>query len=157
MCRHLLTFSICVLIVILLLFFYSNIFNQKTFSCESKYNVTQYMNNNTLLSEGILSVELAGNDFLINFEGLLTSNNKNYIISRNIDLTLKKYNNSNYLYYITEMKIILHEHDNTPENIAQQSLFGSLNNDRIIYINRVNDDTILFGNQMLSQYGCERK
>ena len=155
--RHLLTFSICVLIVILLLFFYSNIFNQKTFSCESKYNVTQYMNNNTLLSEGILSVELAGNDFLINFEGLLTSNNKNYIISRNIDLTLKKYNNSNYLYYITEMKIILHEHDNTPENIAQQSLFGSLNNDRIIYINRVNDDTILFGNQMLSQYGCERK
>jgi len=155
--KYLLTFSIFVLIVILLLFFYFNIIDQKTFSCESKYNVTQYMNNNSLLSEGILSVELSGNDFLINFEGLLTSNNKNYIISRNIDLTLKKYNNSNYLYYITEMKIILHEHDNTPENIAQQSLFGSLNNDRIIYINKVNDDTILFGNQMLSQYGCKRK
>jgi len=155
--KYFLTLSICILMIILLLFFYFSASNEKIFSCESKYNVTQYMNDSTLRSQGILSVELSGDDFLINFEGLLTSNDKNYIVSRNIDLTLKKYNNSDYLYHITEMKIILHDHDNLPENIAQQSLFGSLDNDRIIYINRVNDDTILFGNQMLSQYGCERK
>lgn len=155
--KYLLIYSFFVIAGILLCFFYFHISKQKVFSCDAKYNLTQYVNNDVLLSEGILSAELSGDVFLINFEGFITSNSKNYILSRNIDLKLKKYNNSNHLYYITDMKVIIHDHDNTPENIAQQSLFGSLGNDKIIYIDRVNDDTILFGNQMLSQYGCERK
>lgn len=156
MIKYFLTFSICALTAVLL-FFYFSTNNQKTFSCEARYNVTQYMNNNTLLSQGLLSVELSNDDFLINFEGLLTSNDKNYIVSRNIDLKLKRYNNSKYLYYITGVKVIIHDHDNLPENIAQQSLFGSPVNNGIIYIDRINEDTILFGDQILSQYGCERK
>jgi len=157
MSKFFLTFSICALAAVLLLFFYFSMGNQKTFSCEAKYNVTQFMNNNTLLSQGLLSVELSNDDFLINFEGLLTSNDKNYIVSRNIKLKLKRYNNSQYLYYITDVRVIFHVHDNLPEDIAQQSLFGSLVDNGIIYINRINDNTILFGDQMLSQYGCERK
>lgn len=156
MSKYFLTFSICALTAALLLFFYFSSSKQKIFSCAAKYNVTQYMNNNTLLSQGLLSAEFTGDDFLINFEGLLTSNDKNYIVSRNIDLKLKQYSNSQYLYNITEVKVILKAHDNLPEDIAQQSLFGSLTNDGIIYIDRINEDTILFGNQILSQYGCKR-
>jgi hypothetical protein len=86
---------------------------------------------------------------------LLTSNGDKYIVSRTIAITLKAPCRSSF--YISDSQITRHNGDNTPDNIAQKILFGNQTNDRIIYINRVNDDTILFGNQTFPQYGCQRQ
>lgn len=149
--------GICVITLALALLFYFHFSHKTIFSCESRYDVTQHINNDILHSQGVLTAEFSTSDLLINFEGLVTRNDEKYILSRSIDLTLKKYTNSNNLFYISEMAITRYGHDNTPENTAQQTLFSHQNNDRVIYIDRVNDDTILFGNQIIAQYGCERK
>ncbi|WP_433670043.1 hypothetical protein [Klebsiella michiganensis] len=125
------------------------------FSCKSQYDLTEEINENILRSQGLLSAELSNHRLLINLEGLLTSNGDKYIVSRTIVLNLKKTTTADHLFYISDAQITLHSGDNTPENIAQKNLFSDQTNDRIIYINRVNDDTILFGNQTFPQYGCQ--
>ncbi|HCB1498990.1 TPA: hypothetical protein MYO83_001824 [Klebsiella michiganensis] len=155
--KHALMFSICMLALITLLIFYIRLNNHPYFSCESQYALTENINESILRSQGLLSVEYSNDRFSISVEGLLTSDRDKYIISRGISYTLKKHSGSSSLFHIADARIIRHSADNTPENIAQQTLFGSQTNDRIIYINRVNDDTILFGNQTFPQYGCERK
>lgn len=153
--NYLLTFGACILTIVLLIFFYFS--QQKTFSCESQYDVIQYINDNTLHSQGMFTAVFTEKGLLINFEGLLTNNNGKYIVSRSADLSLKKYANRSNVFYITDMAITRHAHDNTPDNIAQQSLFVHQNNDKFIYINQINDDIILFGNPITSQFGCKRK
>ncbi|SQI97598.1 Uncharacterised protein [Klebsiella oxytoca] len=97
------------------------------------------------------------NHLLINLEGLLTSNGDKYIVSRTIAITLKRNIVPSHLFYIKDSQVIRHHADNTPEDIAQKNLFGSRTNDKIIYINHVNDDTILLGTQKFPQYGCRRQ
>lgn len=155
--KYVLIFSICIPALIALLIFYIRLNSHPPFSCESQYDLTENKNESILRSQGLLSVEYSNDRFLISVEGLLTSDGDKYIISRSITYTLKKHSASSSLFHIADARIIRHSADNTPENIAQQTLFGGQTNDRIIYINRVNDDTILFGNQTFPQYGCERK
>ena len=127
------------------------------FSCKSRYDLTEDINENILRSQGLLSAELSNDRLLINLEGLISSNGDKYVVSRTIAITLKKATATGHLFYISDTQITRHSGDNTPENIAQKILFGNQTNDRIIYINRVNDDTILFGNQTFPQYGCQRQ
>ena len=127
------------------------------FSCKSQYDLTEEINENVLRSQGLLSAEFSNHRLIINLEGLLTSNGDKYIVSRTIAITLKRTTATSHLFYIIDSQITRHHADNTPENIARQNLFGNQSNDRIIYINHVNDDTILFGNQTFPQYGCQRQ
>ena len=105
----------------------------------------------------MLSAEFSNHRLIINLEGLLTSAGDKYIVSRTLSITLKKSTAAGHLFYISDSQTTRHNGDNTPDNIAQKILFGNQTNDRIIYINRVNDDTILFGNQTFPQYGCQRQ
>ncbi|WP_159872609.1 MULTISPECIES: FidL-like protein [unclassified Raoultella] len=155
--KYFLAFGICILIVIIFLIFYFRINSSTSLSCKSQFDFTQQINSNTLRSQGLLSSEFSKDHLIINLEGLLSSNTNKYIISRSIAFTLQKNSDNSHLFHVTSFKITRHNIDNTPEDIAQQILFSDQSNDRIIYINRVNDDTILFGNQTFPQYGCERK
>lgn len=155
--KYLLAPGICTLMAIVLLFFYFSFNNRRAFSCESRYDVTQHINKSILRAQGLLSAEFSDDSLFIDLEGLLTSNDEKYIVSRSIYFSLKRYNNSSDLFQVTKIRIIRHDHDNTPENIAQQIFFSDQNNERIIYINHINDDIILFGNQSFPQYGCKRK
>ena len=147
----------CTLALTLAFILYIFFNSRDTFSCKSQYDLTENINENILRSQGLLSAELSNHRLLINLEGLLTSNGDKYIVSRTIAITLKRTTATSHLFYIIDSQITRHHADNTPENIAQQNLFGNQSNDRIIYINHVNDDTILFGNQTFPQYGCQRQ
>ncbi|WP_058910642.1 hypothetical protein [Entomohabitans teleogrylli] len=128
-----------------------------SFFCESNYSVVQQINSDHIRSEGLISAELSDNALFINIDGLLIKNEKKYILSRSINVGLKKYNSSFNLYLVTSLKTSRDNSDNIPNDIAQELLFGDKSGDRIIYIDRISDDTILFGNQMFPQYGCRRK
>lgn len=127
------------------------------FSCESNYSIVQQINNVIVRSEGVVAAELSGNTLFIGVDGLLTNENKKYIVARSIDITLEKYNNSFHLYRAISTNVLRHHSDNIPDDIAQQILFGTKGSDKIIYIKRISDDVLLFGNQLLPQYGCKRK
>lgn len=155
--KHAIIFLATALTLVVAAFLYIDIRSHDTFSCKSQYDLTEDINENILRSQGLLSAQLANNRLLINLEGLLTSNGDKYIVSRTIAITLKRTTATSHLFYIIDSQITRHHADNTPENIARQNLFGNQSNDRIIYINHVNDDTILFGNQTFPQYGCQRQ
>ncbi|WP_308564450.1 FidL-like protein [uncultured Klebsiella sp.] len=154
--KYLLATGVGLIIAVSLLFYFC-LNNRSVLSCESKYDVTQQINEDTFRAEGLLSAEFSPDGLFINFEGLITSNDEKYIVSRSISLSLKKYKNSRTLFHAPEIRIIRHNNDNTPESIAQKIIFSDQNNGRIIYINHINDDTILFGNPAFPQYGCKRK
>lgn len=147
----------CTLALTLAFILYIFFNSRDTFSCKSQYDLTENINENILRSQGLLSAELSNHRLLINLEGLLTSNGDKYIVSRTIALNLKKTTTAGHLFYISDAQITRHSGDNTPENIAQKNLFSNQTPDRIIYIKRVNNDTILFGNQTFPQYGCQRQ
>lgn len=149
-------FAGCTLALAIIFLIYIHLNRQRDFSCESEYNLTEKINDSILRSQGLLSAELNNGHLLINLEGLLTSNGDKYIVSRTIAITLKKDTALNHLFYIANLQIIRHSADNTPDNIAQKNLFASQTNARIIYINHINDDTILLGTQTTPQYGCRR-
>lgn len=155
--KYALIFSACSFALILFSTLYLNFSSEDSFSCESRYDLTENINENILRSQGLLSAELFKNHLLINLEGLLTSNGDKYIVSRTIAITLKRKIDPSHLFYIKDSQVIRHHADNTPEDIAQKNLFGSQTNDKIIYINHVNDDTILLGTQKFPQYGCRRQ
>ena len=155
--KYAIIFLATALTLVVAAFLYIDIRSHDTFSCKSQYDLTEDINENILRSQGLLSAELSNDRLLINLEGLLSSNGDKYVVSRTIAITLKKATATGHLFYISDTQITRHSGDNTPENIAQKILFGNQTNDRIIYINRVNDDTILFGNQTFPQYGCQRQ
>lgn len=155
--KYALIFTVCALVLVLFTILYLYFSAKDSYSCESRYDLTENINDNILRSQGLLFAEFTKNHLLINLEGLLTSNGDKYIVSRTIAITVKRNTASGHLFYITNSQIIRHHADNTPEDIAQKNLFGSQTNDRIIYINHINDDTILLGDQTFPQYGCRRQ
>lgn len=155
--KYALIFAACSLALTLILTLYIRFNRHDNFACESQYDITENIDDNILRSQGLLSAEFSDNRLLINLEGLLTNNADKYIVSRTIAFTLKTNTIPSHLFYIAEVQTIRHHSDNTPENIAQKNLFASQTNDKIIYINQINDDTILFGNQTFPQYGCQRQ
>lgn len=155
--KYVLIFAASSFALVLFSTLYLYLSSEDSFSCESRYDLTENINENILRSQGLLSAELFKNHLLINLEGLLTSNGDKYIVSRTIAITLKRKIDPSHLFYIKDSQVIRHHADNTPEDIAQKNLFGSQTNDKIIYINHVNDDTILLGTQKFPQYGCRRQ
>ncbi|NBL00879.1 MAG: hypothetical protein EOM50_23365 [Erysipelotrichia bacterium] len=155
--KYLLPFGISIFIMMTFLIWHVLANRQPSVSCESQYDLTLHINESGIHSQGLLSADFSNNSLFITFDGLLVSNDKKYIISRSIVLTLEKYNDNRHLSHISGTKIIRHNTDNVPDDIAQQTLFSTSDDDKIIYINFVNDDTILFGNQTRPQYGCRYK
>ncbi|MBF8469413.1 hypothetical protein FML19_27775, partial [Klebsiella oxytoca] len=70
--KYALIFSACSFALILFSTLYLNFSSEDSFSCESRYDLTENINENILRSQGLLSAELFKNHLLINLEGLLT-------------------------------------------------------------------------------------
>ncbi|WP_238582652.1 FidL-like protein [Trabulsiella odontotermitis] len=102
-------------------------------------------------------VDLNDEDLLINIDGLLTKNNKKYIISRTLKVKYKTYNERANLYKILHVRTTRDDSDNVNDEIANDLLFGEGTNEKLIFIKKVNGDVILFGNHTFPQYGCKRR
>jgi len=130
-----------------------------TFSCEFHFQSVQNINTDELRSEGLIFVDLTDKTFLINIDGLLVHNDKKYIISRTLRMEYKTYNTNANLYKLRGFKLTRYNTDNMDNEIANGFLFGFgvTSDEKVIFIKRVNDDVILFGNHTFPQYGCKRR
>ncbi|KNC90134.1 hypothetical protein GM31_23120 [Trabulsiella odontotermitis] len=128
-----------------------------TFSCISQFSIVRNINTVNTRSEGLVFVDLNDEDLLINIDGLLTKNNKKYIISRTLKVKYKTYNERANLYKILHVRTTRDDSDNVNDEIANDLLFGEGTNEKLIFIKKVNGDVILFGNHTFPQYGCKRR
>ncbi|MET6679489.1 hypothetical protein [Citrobacter amalonaticus] len=126
------------------------------FSCESQFSVIQSINNDNIRAEGLIFLHMTDEQLLINIDGLLTHNEKKYLISRTLKMKYETYNANAHLYKIMSVKTIHDNTDNVDDEIANSLLFGKGPNDKIIFLKKVNNNVILFGNHVFPQYGCKR-
>lgn len=126
------------------------------FTCESQFSIIQRINNDNVRAEGLVFANLVDDNFLITLDGLLTHNDKKYIISRTLKMKYKTYNTSAHLYKITNIKTTRDNTDNVDDEIANSLLFGKGADEKIIFLKKFNNNVILFGNHTFPQYGCKR-
>lgn len=126
------------------------------FSCESQFSVIQSINSDNIRAEGLIFVHMTHDQLLINIDGLLTHNEKKYLISRTLKMKYETYNANAHLYKIMSVKTIHDNTDNVDDEIANSLLFGKGPDDKIIFLKKVNNNVILFGNHVFPQYGCKR-
>lgn len=126
------------------------------FSCESQFSVIQSINSDNIRAEGLIFVHMTDDQLLINIDGLLTHNEKKYLISRTLKMKYETYNANAHLYKIMSVKTIHDNTDNVDDEIANSLLFGKGPDDKIIFLKKVNNNVILFGNHVFPQYGCKR-
>ncbi len=138
-----------------------------SFSCESDFSIVQNINNENVHSEGIISLEMTKNNIFISIDGLLTYNDNKYIISRKLKADYKRASTGLHWYKLSKIKQFKDESDNLNENIANDLLFGTRSEDKIttdkivedkiIYLNKLNNNLLLIGNHTFPQYGCRRQ
>ena len=126
------------------------------FSCESQFSVIQSINSDNIRAEGLIFVHMTDDQLLISIDGLLTHNEKKYLISRTLKMKYETYNANAHLYKIMSVKTIHDNTDNVDDEIANSLLFGKGPDDKIIFLKKVNNNVILFGNHVFPQYGCKR-
>ena len=126
------------------------------FSCESQFSVIQSINSDNIRAEGLIFVHMTDDQLLINIDGLLTHNEKKYLISRTLKMKYETYNANAHLYKIMSVKTIHDNTDNVDDEIANSLFFGKGPDDKIIFLKKVNNNVILFGNHVFPQYGCKR-
>lgn len=126
------------------------------FSCESQFSVEQNINNDNIRAEGLIFANLVDDNFLITIDGLLTHNEKKYLISRTLKMKYTAYNTNAHLYKITSVKTTRDNTDNVDDEIANSLLFGKGPDEKIIFLKKLNNNVILFGNHTFPQYGCKR-
>lgn len=126
------------------------------FSCRSQFSVTQNINNDNIRAEGIIFINQKDNSLLLNIDGLLTHNDKKYLISRTLKMKYKMYNANTHLYKLMSIKTVRDSTDNVDDKIANDLLFGKGTQEKLIFLNKVNNNAILFGNHAFPQYGCKR-
>ncbi len=126
------------------------------FSCESQFSVIQSINGDNIQAEGLIFAHMTDEQLLVNIDGLLTHNEKKYLISRTLKMKYETYNANANLYKIISVKTIHDNTDNVDDEIANSLLFGKGSNDKIIFLKKINKNVILFGNHAFPQYGCKR-
>lgn len=126
------------------------------FSCKSQFSVAQSINNDNIRAEGIIYINVVNDRLLLNIDGLLTHNDKKYLISRTMKMKYKTYNANTHLYKLMSTKTVRDSTDNVDDKIAIDLLFGKGADEKIIFLNKLNNNVILFGNHAFPQYGCKR-
>ena len=126
------------------------------FSCESQFSVIQSINSDNIRAEGLIFVHMTDEQLFVNIDGLLTHNEKKYLISRTLKMKYETYNADAHLYKIMSVKTIHDNTDNVDDEIANSLLFGKGSNDKIIFLKKINKNVILFGNHAFPKYGCKR-
>ncbi|WP_342665351.1 hypothetical protein [Trabulsiella guamensis] len=128
-----------------------------SFSCISQFSIVRNINTVNTRAEGFAFFDLSDDHLLINIDGLLTQNNKKYIISRTVSVKYKSYNINANLYKILHVRMTRDDSDNVNDKIANGLLFNEGGEGKLIFIKKINDDMILFGNHTFPQYGCKRR
>lgn len=126
------------------------------FTCGSQFSIEQRINNDNVYAEGLVFANLVDDYFLITLDGLLSHNDKKYLISRTLKMKYKTYNTSAHLYKITSIKTTRDDTDNVDDEIANNLLFGKVTGEQIFFLRKLNNNVILFGNHAFPQYGCKR-
>lgn len=127
-----------------------------SFTCRSQFSVAQNINNDNIRAEGIIFINLEDDRLLLNIDGLLTHNDKKYLISRTLRMKYKMYNANSHLYKLISIKTVRDSTDNIDDKIANDLLFGKGTQEKLIFLNILNNNVILFGNHAFPQYGCKR-
>ncbi|MTH47120.1 hypothetical protein [Intestinirhabdus alba] len=148
---------VVILIVIMLIGSFLHYLHQPQFKCESQFTIAQQINQDRILSEGIISMSMTDKNLLIGIDGLVTHNNEKYIISRTLKAKYKKYDAGSHLYKLLYINIIRDDTDNINDKIANNLLFTEDTDNRIIFIKESEHGIILFGNHNFPQYGCRKK
>lgn len=151
------TALIILLINIIVICFFIGYDSSSSFSCESEFSIEQNINNEIIHSQGIISFEITDNNVFISIDGLLTHNENKYIVSRKLKAAYKKANNGLHWYKLYKIKQSRDDTDNINDNIADDLLFGTKSEDKIIYLNKLNNNLLLVGNHTFPQYGCRRQ
>lgn len=126
------------------------------FICETPFTITQNINNEVIRAQGVMVVNINGDKLFIKMDGLLTHQSKKYIIARTIELKYKSYNLKTDLYKVVSIGTVRDDTDNIDDGLVSGLLFGSRQEEKIIFLKRVGDSVILFGNNTFPQFGCIR-
>lgn len=148
--------ALCVCIGIVLLGALFCFARTPDFSCESQFSVVQNINNDNVRAEGLMFINIVDDTLLVNVDGLVTHNDRKYLISRTLKMNYITYNASAHLYKIMSLNTTRDNTDNVDDEIAKGLLFGDGSEEKIIYLKKVNNNVILFGNHTFPQYGCKR-
>ncbi|MFW0766370.1 FidL-like protein [Trabulsiella odontotermitis] len=149
--------TVIVSIVIMLIVSTALYARNSSFSCISQFSIVRNINTVNTRAEGFAFFDLSDDHLLINIDGLLTQNNKKYIISRTVSVKYKSYNINANLYKILHVRMTRDDSDNVNDKIANGLLFSEGGEGKLIFIKKINDDMILFGNHTFPQYGCKRR
>ena len=126
------------------------------FICETPFTMTQNVNNEVIRAQGVMFVHVDGDKLFIKMDGLLTHQSKKYIIARTIELAYKHYNLKADLYKVVSLDTVRDDTDNIDDGLVSGLLFGMRQKEKIIFLKRVGDSVILFGNNTFPQFGCLR-
>jgi len=129
---------------------------EPVFICETPFTITQNINNEVVRAQGVMVVNINGDKLFVKMDGLLTHQSKKYIIARTIELKYKSYNLKTDLYKVVSIDTVRDDTDNIDDGLVSGLLFGSRQEEKIIFIKRVGDSVILFGNNTFPQFGCIR-
>lgn len=147
---------VIILIGVILIAAAVHLTSKPDFSCESQFSIVQHINADELRAEGLIFLDQQGNNLLIKVDGLLTHNDKKYIISRTLKMKYEPYNIRANLYKVVSVKTNRDNTDNINDEVTNGFMFGESPTGEIIFIKRVADDVILFGDHTFPQYGCRR-
>lgn len=127
------------------------------FFCESNFSIVQKINDETILADGLITLETNGNTLFLNIDGLMTRNQKKYIISRSMQIEYKNHNSNSHFYRIKNIHISRYNADNIDDDFASDLLFSREGNTQLVYIKKLSNNMLLFGNNLFPKYGCRKR
>lgn len=127
------------------------------FFCEANFSIVQKINNETILADGLITLEASGPWLFINIDGLMTRNENKYIISRSLQIEYNNHNNNSHLHRIKNIKLARYNADNVDDDFASDLIFSSEGEIQLIYIKKTPGNMLVFGNNLFPKFGCQKR
>ncbi len=127
------------------------------FFCEANFSIVQKINDETILADGLITLEASGKYLFLNIDGLMTRNKKKYIISRSMQIEYKNHSNNSHFYRIKNISISRYNADNIDDDFASDLLFSHDGDTQLVYIKKLSNNMLLFGNNLFPKYGCRKR
>lgn len=131
--------------------------SRTSFFCEANFSIVQKINNESILADGLITLEDSGRYLFINIDGLMTRNENKYIISRSLQIEYQNHNNTSHLYRIKDIKVARYNADNVDDDFASDLIFSSDGDMQLIYIKKMQGNMLVFGNNLFPKFGCQKR
>lgn len=128
-----------------------------TFFCESGFSIAQKINSESVLADGLITLEASGNRIFINIDGLMTRNEKKYIISRNLQIEYQTHSNHSHYYRIKNIKLSRYNADNIDDDFVSDLLFSTQGDTQLLFMQKTKSNMLIFGSNLFPKYGCRKK